>query len=200
MLTIATSMAVYKMCQSYLVFSKFRKEIRLCLLSLGVYVTYLCYGYFQELSFSRPLLIDGEVVRTETVYLSFVCAANSLTAWILLGFTLPERSQIPHQRFILLSVVYLTAMLSSNIAIRFISYSTQVLGKSLKPFSVLVFNLLFNGYRYQLYKYVVILLVSIGIILYSWDATDTVNPMPANWFGVGLVFFSLICDGACSAI
>ena len=64
----------------------FEREARLTLLSLGVYVSYLSYGYFQERSFSQPVLSaeDNTPLRLEASYLALVCAANALAAWSLL--------------------------------------------------------------------------------------------------------------------
>lgn len=60
------------------------------------------------------------------------------------------------------ALTYLCAMLASNEALQHVSYPTQVIGKSIKPVPVMVFGVLIAGKRYQLLKYVAILMVVMG--------------------------------------
>ena len=60
------------------------------------------------------------------------------------------------------AITYVLAMLASNSALQFVSYPTQVIGKSIKPVPVLIFGVLFAGKRYPLLKYLAILMVVLG--------------------------------------
>lgn len=104
--------------------------------------------------------------------------------------------------FFKISATYILAMLSSNFAIRYISYPAQVLGKSLKPVAVLLMNTIVNRTRYPLAKYIAVLAISGGIVLYSWDPhrkfSDELEEtawLESTIVGTILVGFSLLCDG-----
>lgn len=60
------------------------------------------------------------------------------------------------------AITYVLAMLSSNSALQYVSYPTQVIGKSIKPVPVLIFGVLFAGKRYPKLKYLAILMVVMG--------------------------------------
>lgn len=104
--------------------------------------------------------------------------------------------------FFKISATYILAMLSSNFAIRYISYPAQVLGKSLKPVAVLLMNTIINRTKYPLAKYIAVMAISGGIVLYSWEPHRKFNDeleetawLESTIAGTVLVGFSLLCDG-----
>lgn len=66
------------------------------------------------------------------------------------------------------SLTYLVAMVSSNKALTWVSYPTQVVGKSCKPIPVMVLGVLLGRKRYPLLKYLFILLIVVGVALFMY--------------------------------
>jgi UDP-galactose transporter B1 len=104
---------------------------------------------------------------------------------------------------------YLAAMLASNEALQHISYPTQVLGKSIKPVPVMIFGVLIARKRYHYLKYVGILMVVLGVVLFMMKDKKSKQPMddplpnhPYALLGFGevLLLISLAMDGLTGAI
>jgi UDP-galactose transporter B1 len=60
------------------------------------------------------------------------------------------------------SLSYLGAMLASNEALQYVSYPTQVLGKSIKPVPVMLLGVLIARKSYPKLKYVCVLMIVTG--------------------------------------
>jgi len=53
-------------------------------------------------------------------------------------------------------------------ALQWVNYPTQVVGKSCKPIPVMILGVLFGGKRYPLLKYLFVLLIVIGVALFTY--------------------------------
>lgn len=73
-----------------------------------------------------------------------------------------HRDQTPSMMYVLSSFTYLSAMLTSNYALEFVSYPMQVLGKSVKPVPVMLLGVLVARKKYSSAKYFYVLLVVLG--------------------------------------
>ncbi|KAK3740315.1 hypothetical protein QZH41_000880 [Actinostola sp. cb2023] len=63
---------------------------------------------------------------------------------------------------------YLGAMLASNKALQWVSYPTQVLGKSCKPIPVMILGVLLARKSYPLTKYLCVFLIVAGVALFMY--------------------------------
>ena len=194
-------------------YHRWYKELKLAFLAAGIYVCFLTFSYYQE-HLARGVLdaSTGEKVKfpSETVLLLIGCAFNALFTRLLIAlrplfFKVRPSSSISSlhsglfspskQLFVRISASYIVAMLTSNLAIRYISYPAQVLGKSLKPVAVIVANTLINRTRYPLSKYLAVVAVCGGIALYSYDPGRASGGESSTPLGLALIFASLFCDG-----
>ena len=66
------------------------------------------------------------------------------------------------------SFSYLTAMVTSNKALMWVNYPTQVVGKSCKPIPVMVLGVLIGRKRYPALKYLFILLIVAGVAMFMY--------------------------------
>jgi solute carrier family 35 (UDP-galactose transporter), member B1 len=105
------------------------------------------------------------------------------------------------------SLTYLGAMLASNEALQHVSYPTQVLGKSIKPVPVMILGVLIARKQYRLIKYIGVLMIVIGTVLFMQkDKKQTeADPLPNHpyalvGFGEALLLVSLALDGLTGAI
>ncbi|XP_053068694.1 solute carrier family 35 member B1 isoform X3 [Acinonyx jubatus] len=116
-------------------------RLRLPLCFLGVFVCYFYYGILQE-KITRGKYGEGAKPETFTFALTLVfiqCVINAVFAKILIQFF--DTARVDRTRswlYAACSVSYLGAMVSSNSALQFVNYPTQVLGKSCKPIPVTV--------------------------------------------------------------
>ncbi|XP_006889939.1 PREDICTED: solute carrier family 35 member B1-like [Elephantulus edwardii] len=117
-------------------------RLRLPLCFLGIFVCYFYYGILQE-KITRGKYGEGAKQETFTFALTFVfiqCVINAVFAKILIQFFYTARVDRTQSwgLYAACSVSYLGAMVSSNSALQFVNYPTQVLGKSCKPIAALV--------------------------------------------------------------
>lgn len=94
-----------------------------------------------------------------------------------------------------IAIFYCLAMVTSNFALKWIPYTTQVIFKSTKPIPVMLFSVLVARKTYAMQKYFFILMIVIGVAMFSFknvhDKSDGENPQLGNI----LLIISLLMDG-----
>lgn len=101
------------------------------------------------------------------------------------------------------ALTYLLAMVCSNLALQWVGYPTQVVGKSCKPIPVMVLGVLLGGKSYPMIKYMFILTIVLGVGLFMYkDNVSTKNDAEGSGIGIGeiLLLLSLTMDGLTGAI
>lgn len=118
---------------------------------------------------------------------------------------------VPSIMYSACSVSYFLAMLFSNLALEWINYPTQVLGKSCKPIPIMAFGVLFAGkqYAWRKYAYVLMIVVGMAVFLYKPDGgggrvkEGGASSSSSHFqFGAGemLLVASLAMDGATGGV
>lgn len=100
------------------------------------------------------------------------------------------------------SLTSLLAMVSSNMALRYLPYPTQVVGKSAKPIPVMLLGVLIGNKQYGVQKYVCIFLIVFGVVLFMFKDGKRSTGEAESPFGLGevLLLLSLSMDGLTGAI
>lgn len=124
----------------------------------------------------------------------------------LIGILLvkPQKEDKTHYGFYASSALtYVLAMLSSNMALRWVPYPTQVIGKSAKPIPVLLLGVLIGGKSYSMQRYFFVLMIVIGVVLFMMKEGKVGHGRVADdHVGIGeiLLVLSLSMDGLTGAI
>ncbi|XP_051496357.1 solute carrier family 35 member B1 isoform X2 [Apus apus] len=115
------------------------ERLRLPVCFLGVFACYFYYGILQE-SITRGRYGEGakqEKFRYALTLVFIQCVINAAFAKLLIRCLEPAKADRTRSwLYAACSLSYLGAMVSSNSALQFVSYPTQVLGKSCKPIPV----------------------------------------------------------------
>lgn len=175
-------------------------RLRLLLCFFGVFICYFYYGILQE-GITRGKYGEGEKQEKFRFALSLVfiqCVINSIFAWILIKFF--DAAKMDRTRswlYAACSLSYVGAMVSSNSALQFINYPTQVLGKSCKPIPVMLLGVTMLRKRYPLVKYLCVVLIVIGVALFMYRPNKGSSSSSTHIFGYGelLLLLSLTLDG-----
>merc|ERR1719481_1495327 len=136
---------------------------------------------------------------------AFQCAVNYLYAF-LMGKTVLKQGEdtTRNSYYAVASFTYLLAMVSSNKALSWVNYPTQVVGKSCKPIPVMVLGVLVGRKRYPALKYLFIVMIVVGVAIFMYkDKTGATSGVSlGDDIGVGelLLIVSLICDGLTGAV
>lgn len=125
----------------------------------------------------------------------------------------------PTKYYATCAFTYLLAMVSSNKALLWVNYPTQVIGKSCKPIPVMILGkkmqildkqkvsilfisgVLFGGKKYPALKYFFVFLIVAGVALFMYkDKPQNSSEGPGIGLGELLLILSLTCDGLTGAV
>ncbi|KAE8575150.1 hypothetical protein XENTR_v10003739 [Xenopus tropicalis] len=144
---------------------------------------------------------EGEKQEKFRFALSLVfvqCIVNALFAKLLIQFfDSGKTDRTQSWLYAACSLSYLGAMVSSNSALQFVNYPTQVLGKSCKPIPVMLLGVTLLRKKYPLSKYLCVLLIVLGVALFMYKPKNTGSGGDEHTFGYGelLLLLSLTLDG-----
>merc|ERR1719309_1889291 len=136
---------------------------------------------------------------------AFQCAVNYLYA-LIMGHTVLKQGEDTTKSsfYACASLTYLLAMVTSNKALSWVNYPTQVIGKSCKPIPVMVLGVLVGRKKYPMLKYLFILMIVAGVALFMYkdSAAKSSTAGSDSLIGVGelLLIASLTCDGLTGAV
>ena len=119
-------------------------------------------------------------------------------------FTTKEQDTTRSSYYAICSFTYLLAMVTSNKALSWVNYPTQVVGKSCKPIPVMVLGVLVGKKSYPMVKYLFTLMIVLGVALFMYKdkAGSKATGGSDSLIGVGeiLLLVSLTCDGLTGAV
>jgi len=182
-----------------------RKTPKLIICALGIFVCYFYYGIIQE-RITRGKYGETNEKFTHTIALVFCqCVVNAIFAKIILMTIMPQgRDSTRTIYYAASSFTYLTAMITSNMALQHVNYPTQVVGKSCKPIPVMILGVLIGHKRYSLKKYLFVLMIVIGVamFIYKSDSKTKDSSIHESVIGTGeiLLMISLAMDGLTGAV
>ncbi|KAJ8979547.1 hypothetical protein NQ317_017695 [Molorchus minor] len=179
--------------------------------AVGIFVSYFYFGILQEKvtrgKYQREVE-NGGVKSTEVekytfaVTLVFVqCVINTIVAKVAITIWPQTEDKTPKLYYASMSTTYLLAMICSNMALQWVSYPTQVIGKSAKPIPVMILGVLLGRKKYTFRKYIFVCMIVFGIVLFMLKDKN-MSAAQDNLIGVGelLLLLSLLMDGLTGAI
>lgn len=180
---------------------------RFAICALGIFVCYFYYGILQE-RITRGKYGEGPDEERFTCTLALVffqCVVNYVYAVLMSKTVLDQGEDTTKSSYYgICSLTYLVAMVSSNKALLWVNYPTQVIGKSCKPIPVMVLGVLVGRKSYPLLKYLFIMMIVAGVALFMYKdgAAKAAVSDGGALIGVGemLLLGSLTCDGLTGAV
>ena len=100
---------------------------------------------------------------------------------------------IPHRDIFVSGISQMLAMAGSNEALRYVSYPTQVLGKSCKMVPVMAGGIVLGGKRYSAFEYLQVVLITVGVCVFNL-AGKKKKGAEDSALGLMLIGFSLVMD------
>ncbi|KAI8129372.1 putative solute carrier family 35 member B1 [Lucilia cuprina] len=186
------------------------EKSRFLIFALGIFFCYFLYGIVQEKitrgRYGQQINEDGSVGERFSYALALVwvqCFCNFVFAKGLLTIR-PQKDDTTHSGYYAVSALtYLLAMVSSNMALRWVPYPTQVVGKSAKPIPVMILGVLLGRKSYSWIRYACVITIVVGVVLFMYKEGKT--PLAAatdNRTGLGelLLILSLSMDGLTGAV
>ncbi|KAL7300988.1 hypothetical protein TKK_0006265 [Trichogramma kaykai] len=176
---------------------------KLLFCTLGIFVCYSYYAIVHE-RITRRQYVDGPNTEKFTYMISLVfvsCVVNCLFAKALLMTVMKQGEDTTTVKYYATcSLTYMLAMTCSNMALQFVNYPTQVVGKAGKPIPVMILGVLLGGKSYPLKKYVFVSMVVLGVVMFMYKDNVPSKQLENEGFGQILLILSLIMDGLTSAV
>lgn len=93
-------------------------------------------------------------------------------------------------------------MVTSNMALKWVAYPTQVVAKSAKPIPVLILGVVIARKSYTIQRYFFVLTIVVGVVIFLLkpDKLNQSNDEQVFGWGEILLLFSLAMDGTLAAI
>ncbi|GAB0094825.1 Solute carrier family 35 member B1 homolog [Sergentomyia squamirostris] len=176
--------------------------------ALGIFFLYFYFGILQEKitrgRYGDEVNEDGSRGERFTFALGLVgvqCIVNWAFAKAML-LVRPQKKDETHTGYYASSsLTYLLAMVSSNMALRWVPYPTQVVGKAAKPIPVMILAVLIGRKTYPLSRYLCVLTIVLGVVLFMFkDGKTSTGAEEHSGLGELLLFLSLAMDGLTGAI
>jgi UDP-galactose transporter B1 len=161
--------------------SNLPKEARLVLYVLGLYASFLYWGYLQEKLTSVDYAVSAEANEVPPSSLPTVSVLRwdypvalnlfmALSAWAAAALTemfFPRGPPVPMSVYARAAASLAVASPLGYASLKFINFPLMMLTKSCKPIPVMVMGALFYGQSYPWYKYASVVLLCAGIAGFS---------------------------------
>eukprot|EP00475_Leptophrys_vorax_P026625 TRINITY_DN37777_c0_g1_i2.p1 TRINITY_DN37777_c0_g1~~TRINITY_DN37777_c0_g1_i2.p1 ORF type:complete len:249 (+),score=79.01 TRINITY_DN37777_c0_g1_i2:114-860(+) len=100
-------------------------------------------------------------------------------------------------KYVMISTTYIGAMFTSNAALAYVDYPTQVLGKSCKMIPVMLTGVLFHNKKYKWRQYVAVSAMTFGMTIFALFGAKAKkkDDTQLSLAGVILLSISLFLDG-----
>ncbi|XP_023724167.1 solute carrier family 35 member B1 [Cryptotermes secundus] len=179
------------------------KNTKFLVYAVGIFVCYFYYGVLQE-KITRGTYGEDENQEKFTCMLALVffqCVVNYIFAKIVLATVMKQGEDNTRTLYYSSSALtYLLAMVCSNMALQWVNYPTQVVGKSGKPIPVMILGVLLGRKNYPLRKYLFVLLIVVGVAMFMFKDGRSGEGSSVVGFGEFLLALSLMMDGLTGAI
>lgn len=195
-------------------------KLKFLVYATGIGLSYWYFGIVQEKITRTPHEPGKEKFTCTMTLVLLQCIFNTIFAKFMLSSFMPQgKDRTKSTYYGISSLTYLTAMVSSNMALQHVNYPTQVVGKSCKPIPIMILGVLIGRKRYSIKKYLFVSLIVIGVALFMYkkDIYDLYTSAKSSSFsnndnnslgtflsmiGIGelLLLLSLTMDGITGAI
>ncbi|XP_055375224.1 solute carrier family 35 member B1 homolog [Condylostylus longicornis] len=185
------------------------EKSRFIVYALGIFFCYFYYGIIQEKvtrgRYGTQINPDGTIGERFTLTLALVwvqCICNWLFAKAML-FVKPQKEDTTHSGYYATcALTYLLGFVSSNMALRWVPYPTQVVGKSAKPIPVMILAVLVGKKSYPWLKYFCVLIIVTGVVMFMYIDGKSSKQINEDKVAIGelLLLMSLSMDGMTGAV
>ena len=166
------------------------REVQLLIASAGIFMSFSFFAIKQEDVYKRAY--GGEYFAYTFFALVIERGINALVA--LVGMMALGKSglRIPHLDIFNSGVSQVVAMAASNEALRYVSYPTQVLGKSCKMVPVMAGGIVLGGKTYSTIEYLQVLMITMGVVVFNFGGKKKAGGSADSPYGLALIAFSLL--------
>lgn len=168
------------------------RPVQLAIACSGIFFSFSYFAVLQEDVYKKEY--GGEYFKYTFLALMAERGINALVGAVGVCIMGGSGLAIPHRDIFTSGISQMLAMAGSNEALRYVSYPTQVLGKSCKMVPVMAGGVLLGGKRYACFDYVQVLLITVGVCVFNLLGKKKKGGGADSMFGLALIAFSLVMD------
>ncbi|KAJ1484854.1 UAA transporter [Baffinella frigidus] len=172
-------------------------SVKLIIAICGIFGSFSYFALLQEDLFKKEYA--GKKFKSTFFMMVAERGVNALVALVFIMIFGGSGLKIPIADIFASGATQMLAMAASNEALRYVSYPTQVLGKSCKMVPVMLFGILIGGkYKdYSLTDYIQVVLVTVGVVIFNFGAPVKAGKGGGSdsTYGLALIAASLALDG-----
>lgn len=144
-------------------------KLKFLIYATGIGLSYWYFGIVQEKITRTPHEPGKEKFTCTMTLVLLQCIFNTIFAKFMLSSFMPQGKDGTKLTYYgISSLTYLTAMVSSNMALQHVNYPTQVVGKSCKPIPIMILGVLLGRKKYSIKKYLFVSLIVVGVALFMY--------------------------------
>jgi len=167
-------------------------EAKLLIGSAGIFLSFSVFAVLQEDVYKKAY--GGEFFAFTFFALLVERGINALTAFAGVSSLGASGLKIPYTDIFQSGISQMLAMAASNEALRYVSYPTQVLGKSCKMVPVMAGGIVLGGKKYSLIEYLQVAAITLGVCVFNFGGgKKKVGKKDSPW-GLLLIAISLFMD------
>ena len=169
------------------------KELSLLVACAGIFFSFSYFAVLQEDVYKKK---HGEAQERFQFTFFALIAERGINALIgLIGVLALGSSgvKIPKKDVFNSGISQMIAMAASNEALRYVSFPTQVLGKSCKMVPVMAGGIILGGKKYSVAEYVQVLLITVGVCVFNFAGKSKGSGGDSS-YGLLLIVLSLVMD------
>ena len=168
------------------------REAQLAFGALGIFLSFSVFAVLQEDVYKKAY--GGEFFKYTFFVLVVERGINALPALAGTRALGGSGLAIPHRDIFNSGVSQMLAMAASNEALRYVSYPTQVLGKSCKMVPVMAGGIVLGGKTYTAIEYAQVVLITIGVCVFNFGGKKKRSGAGDSPLGLFLIGASLLMD------
>mmetsp|Transcript_34786 Transcript_34786/g.69317 ORF Transcript_34786/g.69317 Transcript_34786/m.69317 type:complete len:358 (-) Transcript_34786:524-1597(-) len=167
------------------------RSAQLAIACAGIFFSFSYFAVLQEDVYKKPY--NGEYFKYTFLALIAERGINAVIG--LMGMLAFGGSglAIPHRDIFVSGISQMLAMAGSNEALRYVSYPTQVLGKSCKMVPVMAGSIVLGGKSYSAIEYFQVVMITIGVCMFNLLGKKK-KAGEDSTLGLLLIGFSLVMD------
>ena len=158
----------------------------------GIFLSFSVFAVLQEDVYKKAY--GGEYFAFTFFALLIERGINALTAFTGVSLLGKSGLAIPYLDIFNSGVSQMLAMAASNEALRYVSYPTQVLGKSCKMVPVMAGGLVLGGKKYSMVEYLQVALITVGVCVFNFGGKKKKGGKADSPYGLALIGLSLLMD------
>jgi UDP-galactose transporter B1 len=166
-------------------------EVKLLIACGGIFFSFSYFAVLQEDVYKKEY--DGEKFKFTFLALLVERGINAAIAAVGVAALGGSGVKIPFMDIFNSGISQMLAMAGSNEALRYVSFPTQVLGKSCKMVPVMAGGLLLGGKSYTTFEYLQVILITGGVVVFNFGGKSKGGGADST-YGLALIAFSLLMD------